>query len=153
MGPSSGISALAALGLLALPSVSLAQSSADTAAAWGLVGIWQVECGGTLGNGNPIYSYRTNGAQVILDRQFGSDLNDTNTISGVRRLPTGAITYSVVFQTTDPPQTREHIMVKSQDGRMMRAVSNRDVDTGTYSVQDGKFTSNGATTPWMNRCN
>jgi hypothetical protein len=139
---------------LALPTAPFAQSAADSAAAWGLIGTWQPRCGAPFdNNSNPIYLYRISGALVILDRQFGDDRSDTNAISSVRRGPKGELLYSVHFTQTDPPQTREHMWLKSANGQAMRIVSNRDVNTGQFSVADGKFTDNGATTPWMNRCN
>jgi hypothetical protein len=139
--------------LLALPGASLAQTSSEVAAAWGLLGSWQVRCGGTLDNSNPIYLYRASGSRVVLDRKFGGDRNDTNMVSGVRRGSAGEIHYAVTFATTDPPQTREHVVVKTSDGQKMRVYSNRNPDTGQYAVRDGKFTEDGVATPWMNRCN
>jgi hypothetical protein len=144
--------ALTLAALTALPCVSFAQTSAEIAAAWGLLGSWQVQCGGPLGNSNPIYFYRASGARVVLDRKFGPELDDTNMVSGVRRGANGEILYTVTFPTTDPPQSREHVVVKTPDGMRMRVYSNRNPDTGQYAVRDGKFTDDGTTTPWMNRC-
>jgi hypothetical protein len=105
-----------------------------------------------LDNSNPIYFYRASGARVVLDRKFGADLGDSNMVSGVRRGGNGEILYTVTFATTDPPQSREHVVVKAPDGMRMRVYSNRNPDTGQYVVRDGKFTDDGTTTPWMNRC-
>jgi len=138
---------------VALPCASFAQTSAQAAAAWGLFGTWQVECGGAPGDTNPIYSYRANGAQVILDRDFGDNRRDSNMVTGVRRTPTGEIAYTVIFATTEPPQNREHVFLKSQNGRAMRIISNRNPDTNVYAVRDGKYADDGQTTVWMNRCN
>jgi hypothetical protein len=141
---------LAALALL--PGAALGQTSSEVAAAWGLLGSWQVECGGALGNSNPVYSYRANGARIVLDRKFGVDLSDSNMVSGVRRGANGEILYTVTFASADPPQSREHVVVKTPDGKRMRVYSNRNPDTGQYAVRDGKFTDDGTTTPWFNRC-
>lgn len=138
--------------LLASPVTTLAQTSAEVAAAWGLFGSWQVQCGGAPGNSNPIYLYRASGARVVLDRAFGADRRDSNMVSGVRRGANGELSYTVAFASTDPPQSREHIVVKTADGQKMRVYSNRNPDTGQYAVRDGKFTDDGSTTPWMNRC-
>jgi hypothetical protein len=34
----------------------------------------------------------------------------------------------------------------------MRVFTNKNLGTGEASVVDGKFTSDGQTTPWMSRC-
>ena len=49
--------ALAVLGMLAAPSVALAQSSAQIATSWGCVGTWQVDCNSASNDRNPIYVY------------------------------------------------------------------------------------------------
>jgi hypothetical protein len=144
--------ALLSAASVALPCASFAQTSAQVASSWGLLGTWQVECGGAPSDTNPVYTYGANGAQVVLDRDFGDNRRDSNMVTGVRRTPSGEITYTVIFASTEPPQNREHVFLKSQNGRAMRIISNRNPDTNVYAVRDGKYSDDGQTTVWMNRC-
>jgi hypothetical protein len=137
--------------LLLLPGASLAQTSAQLAATSGLLGAWQVQCG-VPGMENPLYVYRTVGSRVELDRDYGGNLRDTNVVSGVKLGPRGEISCMVTFPRTDPPQSREHVWIRAPGGRQMRIYANRDVDTGQYSVRDGRHMNNGAVTLWMSRC-
>ena len=75
--------------LIGSPS-AFALTSADIARSWGLLGEWQVRCGGTPNDENPIYLFRTNGPQVVLDRNLGDDRRDTQTLVNVRLAPNGA---------------------------------------------------------------
>jgi hypothetical protein len=110
-----------------------------------------VRCGGTPNDENPIYLFRTNGPQVVLDRNFGDNRRDTQTPVNVRPAPNGAIAFSVPFLTVTPPQTREHVWVKAKNNSGVRIFTNRNADTGEVTVRDGKF-PDGGTTPWFNRC-
>jgi hypothetical protein len=48
-------------------------------------------------------------------------------------------------------QTRQFVMMKGSDGRI-RAKWNRNVDTGEYSIKDGKLVGSGAESVWQKRC-
>ena len=48
-------------------------------------------------------------------------------------------------------QTRQFVFVHGPNNAL-RAVYNRDVDSGSLSIRDGKFVSNGEPTPWQYRC-
>jgi len=144
------------LGVLALCQASgalaaFAQTSADIAASWGLLGQWQVQCHAPAKMDNPIYLFRARAAQVVLDRDFGTNRQDSQALVNVRPAPNGAITFLVPFPNTEPPQTREHVWVKAQDYSGIRVFTNRNPDTGEFFVRDGRF-PDGATTPWFRRC-
>lgn len=147
----SGVVLLIAI-LCFAPGGARAQTSADAARSWGLLGTWKQDCGAPAGKDNPAYMYRANGPQIVLDRDFGEAGKDSNMVSGVRVGSSNEISYRVAFGTTDPPQSREHLFVKSSDGRRFRTISNRNPDNNVYSVRDGKFTDDGQNTPWMVRC-
>jgi len=48
-------------------------------------------------------------------------------------------------------QTRKFTMLMGSDGRT-RAMSNSRIDGTEVTISGGKFTANGATTPWQTRC-
>jgi hypothetical protein len=142
---------LAACQLICLPS-SFAQTSADVAAQWGLPGTWQPQCGGARNDENPIYVFSVRGVQVVLDRDFGGDRRDSQTLVNVRLEASGTIAFTVPFLTVAPPQTREHLWTKTKDNSGIRILTNRDADTGRYVVRDGKFIADGSDTGWFSRC-
>jgi hypothetical protein len=141
--------ALAVLGMLVVPGAVFAQSGAQIARSWGLVGAWQVDCDSAPDDRNPVYVYVVRGGQLYVDRDFGADSRDSSAITDVARTPEGAIRYVINF--TELKQMRQHTNIRAPDGRM-RTYSNKNLTTGEASVVDGKYTSNGQVSQWMTRC-
>jgi hypothetical protein len=138
---------LVALCLFAGMPYARAESIADAAEKWGLLGIWALDCTKPPSRENGYLGYERDGEQVLHKRDFG-DLSDSHPVTGAKRLPGGAI--EIVMDLTGLAQTRTMVLVKSGDGRS-RTVSNRDA-AGKYSIRDGKFAANGKPAPWQTRC-
>jgi hypothetical protein len=142
--------ALSILAVLATTEASLAQTVAETASKWGLVGTWRLDCSTPASRSNGDLQYVVRGGKLFHDREFG-DARDSNVVVSATRKTNGSLEIAVNFVSFSPPQTRQFAFVKGSDGRI-RAVSNRNVDTNEYSIKDGKFSANGNDTPWQTRC-
>ncbi len=125
-----------------------AQTVAQTASSWGLIGTWRLDCSRSLSRDNPDLSYTVRGGKLFHDRDFG-DAKDSSPVNTATRKADGSLELVVSFGSLS--QTRQFSFIRGSDGRI-RAVSNRNVDTDEYSIRDGKFTSNGKSTPWQTRC-
>ena len=131
-----------------MPGTVLAQTAVQTASNWGLLGEWRRECQSPITDSNPSYLYLVRNGQLYLDRDFAASGTDSSVLSGVRRTAGDEIEYVIQFTSLAP---RQHLNAKSGSNQM-RVISNKNLQTGEASVVDGKFTSDGAVTPWMSRC-
>jgi hypothetical protein len=141
------------LGLLLAAGVLLAQgaaaqSVADTATRWGLIGTWSVDCSKPASGSNGHLIYLVRAGKVVHERDFG-DRRDTNDVQQARTGIGGALDLVVHFPALN--QTRKFTMMMGPD-RRIRAVANSRIDGTDQTIKDGKFTANGATTPWQSRC-
>lgn len=143
------LAAVAVLGCTMATQAS-AQSNADVARQWGLLGTWMLTCADRPTRDNPELSYELRGGRVVHVRNFGGS-GDTNEVALVSVHRDGAIELLIPFGSQKSPQWRQFSVIKGPDGRI-RAVSNRDVNTDQYSVRDGVFTFNDRRTPWQTRC-
>ena len=125
-----------------------AQSNADIAQRWGLIGTWKVDCRAPTSRSNTAITYAVRQGQLFMDRSYG-DGQDSSTIQSATLKPGGLL--EIVTHISSISQTRQFVFSKGPDGRK-RALSNRDTNAGTYTVVDGKFTSNGNPTPWQTSC-
>jgi hypothetical protein len=140
--------ALVLLAVLATPEASLAQTVADTASKWGLLGTWRLDCSTSPSRSDGALQYVVRGGKLYHDREFG-DARDSSQVMSATRKADGSLELVVKFDSLS--QTRQFSFIKGSDGRI-RAISNRNVDTNEYTIKDGKFTANGNTPPWQTRC-
>ncbi len=124
-----------------------AESTAEAAEKWGLLGTWALDCTKPPSRENGYLGYVRDGEQILHKRNFG-DLSDSHFVTGAKQLPGGGI--EIVMDIAGLAQTRTMVLVKSGDGRS-RTISNRD-DAGKFSIRDGKFAANGKPAPWQTRC-
>ena len=139
---------LVLLVVLATSEASLAQTVADTASRWGLLGTWRIDCSKPASRSDGDLQYVVRGGALFHEREFG-DARDSSSVVSARTKADGSI--EIVVNFTSISQTRQFSLIKGSDGRI-RAISNRNVDTNEYSIRDGKFTANGNTPPWQTRC-
>ena len=88
------------------------------------------------------------GGKLFHDREFG-DRRDSNPVTSATIRPDGVL--DIVIKYDSLSQTREMLFLKASDGRV-RSISNKNLDTGEYTIKDGKFTANGNASPWQTRC-
>lgn len=126
-----------------------AESAAETAGKWGLLGRWSVDCSlpPDRDKGAVLAYEITEGGKLIHRRDFG----DTTDIADVTAADVSAdrvLNLRIFFRAMN--QTREFGLKMLPDGSI-RAIYNRD-QKGQYSIRDGKFTANGKPTPSQYKC-
>ena len=133
---------------LATSEASQAQTVAETASKWGLLGTWRLDCSKPASRSDGDLKYVVRGGKLFHDREFG-DARDSSSVMAATRKADGSIEIVVNFVSVS--QTRQFSLMKGSDGRI-RALSSRDVNTNQYSIKGGKFTANGNPSPWQTRC-
>lgn len=124
---------------------------ADAVRQWGLFGTWSVDCSRQPG-GNHIHIRYVEwmGGKVMTERDYGdAKRNDSNEVINATINADGSLTLVVDFQSLGG-QIRTFAVMRDRPDRL-RAVWNHGPD-GVYSVKDGRFTGNGAETPWQYKC-
>lgn len=134
---------------IALAHGAAAQSVADAATRWGLIGTWALDCSKPASGANGYLTYVVRGAgKVAHERDFG-DRRDTNDVQQARTGVGGTLDLVVHFPGLN--QTRKFTMMMASD-RRIRALANSRIDGTEQTIKDGKFTANGGITPWQTRC-
>lgn len=141
--------ALAFVAFAATAQAAAAQTTAEVARKWGLLGTWRLDCTQPRSESNPDLAYAVRDGKLFHDRDFGKNRDSSAVVTAVVKADKSI---EVVVNFVSLRQTRQFALMKGPDGRI-RAISNRNVDTNEYSIKDGKFTSNGGTPPWQTRCN
>ena len=134
---------------LMLVSPASAETIADTARQWGLIGPWSLDCSLPPDHARgAMLSYDiANGNRVMYRRDFGDAQDEAEVLSGTVS-GDGALNLRVYFPSLK--QTREYGMKRLDDGSI-RSVYNRN-EQNRYSIRDGKFTANGKPTPAQHKC-
>lgn len=128
---------------------ALAQSAADNADRWGLIGTWRLEgadCAAPIAPGSPDLIYVVRDGKLFHDRDYGG-ARDSNPVTAAVIRGDGSLEVTARFSQ----QLRRFLFAKRADG-LKRAMYNYNVATEEYSVRDGKFVANGNETPWQKRC-
>jgi hypothetical protein len=134
-------------GVLAACSASIAETPAEVARDWGLLGLWRTDCRGKPSRSDYDLRFVVRNSNLYHDRDWG-DGHDSSAVASATVTANGAIDLVVRFQSFS--QTREWVLMKNDD--RIRTVMNRNVDTNEYSVRDGKYISSGDTTPQVTHC-
>ena len=142
--------ALAIPFLLTLTLDASAETVAETARAWGLIGAWSLDCSVAPDKGQgAVLAYEiASGDRVVHRRDFG-DASDESEVVTAKVSGDGMLNLRVFFPKLK--QTREYGFVMQPDGTM-RAMYNRNQE-GKYTIRNGKFTANGNPTPPQHKCN
>jgi hypothetical protein len=140
---------LPAMGLmLAFVHPASAESVAETAKQWGLLGPWSLDCALPPDhNRGTVLSYEIDDDRVVHRRDFG-DARDEAEVLSLSVSADGMIHLRVYFPSVK--QTREYGMIHLPDGTI-RAIYNRD-EKNRYTIRDGKFTQTGKPTPPQHKC-
>lgn len=149
MGRHSRRLALALVFSLALALDASAETAAQAARKWGLIGSWALDCSLPPNNGKgALLAYEVQpGGRLVHRRNFG-DVKDENAVLGAVVSDNGMLHLRVSFPSLK--QTREYGMMKQPDGTI-RAMYNRNAKD-EYTIKDGKFTANGNPSPSQHRC-
>lgn len=124
---------------------------AEAARQWGLFGTWSTDCSRPPG-GNHIHIRYVEwmGGKVMTEREYGdASRNDSNEVINATINSDSSLTLVVDFKSLGG-QIRTFALMRDGPDRL-RALWNHGPD-GVYSVKDGRFTGNGAETPWQYKC-
>jgi hypothetical protein len=141
--------ALAMLFFLTLTLDASAETVAETARQWGLIGPWSLDC--TLKpdrNRGTVLAYEIAPDDRVVHRRNFGDTTDENEVIAAEVSTDGMLNLRVFFP--EPKQTREYGLILQPDGTM-RAMYNRN-QNNEYTIKDGKFTANGNPTPAQHKC-
>jgi len=141
--------ALAILFFLTLALDASAETVAETARKWGLIGSWSQDCSLSpdRDRGAALAYEIAPGGHVVHRRDFG-DTTDESEVVSAEVSEDGMLNLRVFFPSLK--QTREYGLIKQSDGTI-RAMYNRN-QKDEYSIKDGKFTANGNPTPSQHKC-
>jgi hypothetical protein len=125
-----------------------AETPAETAAAFGLLGTWAVDCRLPPSLANAYLTFAaTPGGNIAHDRDFGSQRNIGEVVRA--SLTAGGIDLVVFFPVS--AQSRQITITKAGDGRM-RTIADSFINSNEYAVRDGKLLATGTEMPWQMRC-
>jgi len=133
-----------------LAGTASAETAAETAGKWGLIGRWSLDCGlpADRDRGAVLaYEVGTDG-RLMYRRDFG-DSTDTADVIAAEISADNLLNLRVFFPKLK--QTREYGLKMDPDGSI-RAFYNRD-RKGKYSIRNGKFAASGQPTPPNHKCN
>jgi hypothetical protein len=141
--------ALAILFSLTLSLHAPAETVAETAREWGLIGPWSLDCSLPPDrNKGTVLAYEiAPGDRVVHRRNFG-DTTDESEVVTAEVSGDGMLNLRVFFPSLK--QTREYGLVMQPDGTL-RAMYNRN-QKDEYTIKDGKFTASGHPTPSQHKC-
>jgi hypothetical protein len=141
--------ALAILFSLTLALEAPAETVAETARKWGLIGPWSLDCSlAPDSNRGAVLAYEIgSGDRVVHRRNFG-DTTDQSEVVTAEVSGDGMLNLRVFFPALK--QTREYGFIMQPDGTM-RAMYNRN-QNNEYTIRDGKFTASGNPTPAQHKC-
>lgn len=140
--------AAALLFCLILSPGASAETVAQTARQWGLIGLWSRDCSlAPDRDRGTVLSYEVApDGRLLHRRNFGNGSDESEIVAaGVSR--DGMLNLRVLFPKLK--QTREYGLMKQPDGTM-RAIFNRD-HRHRYTIQDGKY-GDGRPTPSQHKC-
>jgi hypothetical protein len=126
-----------------------AETVAETALKWGLIGPWSLDCSlAPDRHQGTVLSYDVaRGGRVVHRRDFG-DTADEGRVLGAEISADGMLNLRVHFPRLK--ETREYGLMMQPDGTM-RAIYNRN-QKHEYTIRDGKFVADGHPTPPQHKC-
>jgi hypothetical protein len=126
-----------------------AETVAQTARKWGLIGAWSLDCSlpPDRNKGTVLAYVIASDGRVLHRRNFGESTDESEVVAA-EVSKGGMLNLRVVFPSLK--QTREYGLVMQSDGTI-RAMYNRS-QKGEYSIRDGKFIANGNPTPPQHKC-
>lgn len=134
--------------MVALGPAAHAETAAETAAAWGLLGTWSLDCRLPPSEGNSYMSYVVMpGGRLAHERDFGGRRDANEVLRAM--LGVGGIDLTVYFPAS--AQTRQITLARSPDGRV-RAIADSLLSSNEFAIWDGRFIATGTETPWQVRC-
>ena len=147
----SRLAAAALLALSMLSSVAVqAQTAAQVARDWGLVGTWSDDCSIPASRQHVWLTYAVRDGKLYYEQELG-DSRTSSQIASARLRADGNLEIVIIFSAVSPPQTRLNVNTRDANGRFRTLIS-KNIDTDEHSIRDGVFAHNGKQTNWLSRC-
>lgn len=128
---------------------AFAETTAETASRWGLIGRWSRDCSLPPDHDRgALLSFELAGNGRLIHRRDFGDMQDQAKVTHASISGGNMLNLRIFFPSVK--QTREFGLIMQPNGAM-RAIYNREKN-GKYSIRDGKFTANGQPTPPQYRC-
>jgi hypothetical protein len=141
--------ALAIVFSLTLALNASAETVAQTARNWGLIGPWSLDCSLPPDKDKgSVLAYEIAGDDRVVHRRNFGDTTDESEVITAEVSRDGMLNLRVFFPRVK--QTREYGLMMQPDGTM-RAMYNRN-QKDEYTIKDGKFTADGNPTPSQHKC-
>ena len=141
--------ALAILFFLTLTLNASAETVAQTARKWGLIGPWSQDCSVAPDRSKgAVLAYEIASDERVVHRRNFGDTTDESEVITAKVSKDGMLNLRTFFPSLK--QTREYGLIMQTDGTI-RAMYNRN-QKNEYSIRDGKFTANGNPTPPQYKC-
>ena len=129
---------------------ALAQSIAQIATDWGLLGSFSMNCSEPRSRQNVWILYVVRDGRLYYEQEYG-DSGASNEVASARVRPDGNIEIVLNFTSVSPPQTRVNVNTKGPNGSLRTLIS-KNANTDEYSIRDGVLTASGRPSNWVNRC-
>jgi hypothetical protein len=128
---------------------ALAETVAQTASKWGLIGTWSMNCSLPPDRGKgALLAYEVAPDGRVMHRRNFGDLKDESQVLTAVASNNGMLNLRVKFSSLK--ETREFGMMKQPDGTLRTMYSRNAKEE--YSIRDGNFTANGNPTPSQYKC-
>jgi hypothetical protein len=132
-----------------LAGTASAETAAETAGKWGLIGRWSLDCGLPPDRDRgAVLAYEVGADGRLMYRRDFGDSTDTADVIAAEISADNLLNLRVFFPKLK--QTREYGLRMERDGSI-RAFYNRD-QKGNYSIRNGLFSANGKPTPPNFKC-
>ena len=146
--PKSRFVLLAVIAWLLPVQAALAETPVEAARRWGLLGTWRFNCNAAPDKIDNVLVYTVRNNRLYHDRNWGSG-TDSSVISSATIQPDGTLDLLIAF--TSLSQTRQNILRKMPDGKVLTVVS-RNVDNDQHTIKDGKVVGSGDAMTPLTRC-
>lgn len=127
-----------------------AETAAEAAVRWGLLGKWMPDCNAPVTRTNAAFNFAVRDGKLYLDREIG-DIRDSSEMPVATVLTNGDLEMTTVFATATTMGKRVSIL-RRQDERHLLTWSNKAADTENYTIKDGKFLNGNPAQPALTRC-
>ena len=116
-----------------------AQTAAEVAANWGLLGVWRFRCNTPPSRNDNEINYAVRDGRLYMDRDWGSG-RDSGLVTEAAVLPDGALDLTIVFPSLS--QTRQNVFRKIGTHLLYPRVS-RNIANDEHSTRDGRNAATG----------
>ena len=125
-----------------------AETAAEVAARWRLLGQWKPDCSSPTSRANTVFNFVARDGKLYQDRDMG-DWQDSSLVMEATVQPDGSIELTTVLGGAAGTRTT---VLRMQDEAHFLVWSNRAAGTQPYTIKDGRFANGSNVRPLLMRC-